>query len=104
MPAVFFLTKLREGADREKYEKWVTEYDYPTCKKHFRSVLKYTTFRVNEESRSVSPYDYIEHIDLTSVEEYKRELETPEFQELLRQWSEFVDADSALVVYSDPVE
>ena len=104
MPAVFFLTKLKKGADIQAYEKWVTEYDYPTCKKFFKSVKSYTAYEVNEDSKEVSPYDFIEHIELTSVEDYQRELEMPEFKELLRQWSEFIESETALVIYTDPIK
>lgn len=104
MATVFFLTKLKEGADQKEYEKWVKEYDYPTCKKHFKSVKFYRAYKVKEESKKDSPYDFIEHIDMTSIDDYKRDLEMPEFKELLRQWSEFIDSTAALVVYTDPIE
>jgi hypothetical protein len=100
---VFFLTKLKEGADLAAYKRWVVEYDYPTCKRYFKSVKSYVDYEVDRNESPDSPYDFIEHIDMTSVEEYKRDLETREFQELLRQWSEFIDADSAEIVYTDPI-
>ena len=103
MATVFFLTKLKDGADREAYEKWVQEYDYPTCRKHFKSITFYKAYKVNETSKPDSPYDFIEHIDMTSMEEYQREMETPEFQELLRQWGEYIDGESARVVYADSI-
>lgn len=103
MATVFFLTKLKKGVDQRKYEKWVKEYDYPTCQKLFKSIKFYTAYKVNETSKKDSPYDFIEHIDMTSIEDYQREMETPEFQELLRQWGEYCDAESALVIYTDPV-
>ena len=103
MPTVFFLTKLKDGADRTAYEQWVQEYDYPTCRKHFKSITFYQAYKVNEISESDSPYDFIEHIDMTSVEEYQREMETPEVQELLRQWGEYIDGGSARVIYADSI-
>ncbi len=103
MPTVFFLTKLKEGADLGAYEKWVEEYDYPTCKKNFKSVIFYVAYKVNKAECPDSPYDFIEHIDMTSMEEYKQEVETPEFQELLRQWAEFIDSETAQVIYTNPI-
>ena len=103
MATVFFLTKLRDGADLEAYEKWVEEYDYPTCRSKFKSITHYQTYKTSEISKSDSPYDFIEHIDMTSYEDYVREMETPEFQELLRQWAEFIDAENAHVIYMDSV-
>ena len=104
MPAVFFLTKLKEGANIKEYEKWVKEYDYPTCKKYFKSVKSYIANKVIAESKETSPYDFIEHIELTSIEDYKHELEMPEFKELLRQWSEFIESETALVIYTAPIK
>jgi len=101
--SVFFLTKLKDGADRAAYEKWVDEYDYPTCRKHFKSIRFYQAYAVNEISAADSPYDFIEHIDMTSFEEYQAEMETPEFQELLRQWGEFIDGESARVIFTDAI-
>ena len=103
MASVFFLTKLKDGADQAAYEKWVEEYDYPMCRKHFRSIRFYQAYKVNEISKEDSPYDFIEHIDMTSFEEYQREMETPEFQELLRQWGEFIDGESAQIVFADSI-
>jgi len=104
MPTVFFLTKLKEGVEQKKYEKWVKAYDYPTSRKYFRSIKFYRAYKVNEESRKDSPCDFIEHIDITSIEAYKRDLETPKFQELHRQWSEFCDRENILCIYTDPIE
>ena len=59
---------------------------------------------MNEISKKDSPYDYIEHIDMTSIEDYQKEMEEPWLKELLRQWGEFCDAESAVVVYTDPIE
>jgi len=104
MATVFFLTKLKAGADQAAYEKWVKEYDYPQAKKNSKAIKFYTAYKVNEISKKDSPYDYIEHIDMTSIEDYQKEMEEPWLKELLRQWSEFCDAESAVVVYTDPIE
>ena len=103
MASVFFLTKLKDGADLAAYERWVEEYDYPTCRGNFKSITYYQAFKTSEVSQADSPYDFIEHIDMTSYEDYQREMQTPEFQELLRQWAEFIDAESAKVIYTDPI-
>jgi len=44
MEAVFFLNRFRQGSDQDAYERWVKDVDYPTCKKHFRSIASYTAF------------------------------------------------------------
>ena len=104
MATVFFLTKLRENAIEERYESWIKEYDYPTCKKKFGSIKFYKAYKVDAKSKEILPYDFIEHIDVTSIEEYENDLQRPEFKELLRQWSEFCDKESALIIHADVIE
>ena len=95
MTTVFVLTKLRSGVDHERYEKWVREYDYPNSRK-VSSIVSYRTYRVTGALEGSSEFSYIERIDITDVEEYKKALSTPELKELLRQWSEFI-AESELL-------
>lgn len=104
MATVFFMSKFKEGADRQAYRRWVIEYDYPTCKKNFSSIVNYTTFEVDKNENPDSPWDVIEHIDLTGLEEYKRDMASPEFQELLSRWSRFMDAETALMVFAGPIQ
>ena len=104
MPTVFILTKLKKGVDQDRYEQWVKEYDYPMCKKHFKSVTFYRAYKAVGESKGNVPYDFVEHLDVTSFEEYKRDGETPEFQELIRQWGEFLESEEAILIYTEPIE
>jgi len=103
MPVVLFLTKLREGADREEYERWVREYDYVNVKKHSKTIRSYTNHRTNEVSTDNSPYDYFEVLEITDIEEYKKEMQQPWAREILTQMSDFIDTDNADIVYTDPV-
>lgn len=95
MPTAYVLSKLRPGVDSDKYEKWVREYDYPTTKK-VKSITHYRTYRVTGALEGQTEYSYIERIEITDVEEYKKHLETPECKELLRQWSEFIGESKVL--------
>ena len=97
---VFFLSKIRDGADRGQYEKWVREVDYPACKKYFKSIKSYAAFRVRDVSKD-SPYDYIEHIELTSREDYEKDMQKPEFKKIIDEWSKYME--SAIVAYADPI-
>ena len=90
MPTVFVLSKLRKGTDPKKYESWVREYDYPQSKK-IKSIVHYRTYRTIGALVGYPEYSYVEHIEINDVEEYKRDLETPVFKELARQWSEFIE-------------
>jgi hypothetical protein len=103
MPVVMFLTKLKEGADREKYEKWVREFDYASVDKYSKTIQSYTTHKVNEISRDDSPYEYYEVIRITDIEDYKKEMQEPWAQEVLKQFAEFIDMDKVRIVYTDPI-
>ena len=101
MEAVFFLNRFRQGADQGAYEKWVKDVDYPTCKKHFKSIISYTAFKVKEESKKDSPYEYIEHLDLTSKQDYEKDMQKPEAKRLMEEWSRYIE--SAIIIYTDPI-
>jgi len=103
MPVVMFLTKLKEGASKEEYEKWVREVDYVNVNKQSKTIQSYTNHKVDEVSRENSPYDYYEVLKITDIEEYKTEMQEPWAQEILMQMQEFIDIDTALIVYTDPL-
>ena len=101
MPAVFVLSKLRSGADTQKYEKWVREYDYPTSRK-VKSIVSYRAYKVTGALQGTPEYSYVEHIEITNMDEYKKDLETPAFKELLNQWSTFIG--EAKILFSDVID
>jgi len=103
MPVVMFLTKLKDGADRKGYEKWVQEVDYVNVKKYSKTIQSYTNHRANEVSRENSPYDYFEVLEITGIEEYNNEMQKPWAREILTQMREYIDTDNALIVYMDPL-
>jgi len=98
MPTVFVLSKLRTEVDPKEYENWVKQYDYPTSKK-FKSIIFYRAYKVKEslEETESPEYSYIEHIDITNLEEYKKDLSSPAGRELLKQWSSFIKEAQMLV-------
>jgi hypothetical protein len=101
MPTVFVFSKLRPGVDPKKYEKWVQEYDYPTSKK-LKSIIHYRAYKVKGALEGSSEYSYIEHIDVTDIEEYKKDLSTSVAKELLKQWSSFIG--EAKVLFTEVIE
>jgi hypothetical protein len=99
MLTVFVLSKLRSEADPEKYENWVRQYDYPNSKK-FGSIIHYRVYKVKGSLKETeSPeYSYIERIDISDLEEYKKDLlSTSIGKELLEQWSSFIKEAQMLV-------
>ena len=86
MPTVFFLARLRHGVTPEAYETWVRSFDYPTARS-IPSIRSYKTHRLQGAFRQAAvSYDYIEVVDITDLEAYRRDLaELPQAQELRRQ-------------------
>lgn len=101
MPTVFVLSKLRPEADPEKYENWVRHYDYPTSKK-LESIVHYQVYKVIGVLEGSSEYSYIEHIDITNIEEYRKDLLTPIAKGLLNQWSSFIKEGK--VIFTEIIE
>ena len=91
MPTVFFLARLREGVTPAAYEHWVRSFDYPTARA-IPSIISYKTHRLSGPFRQAGvAYDYIEVVEVTSIDDYRRELaELPQAQELRRQIVEYL--------------
>jgi hypothetical protein len=91
MPTVFFLARLKEGVDPAAYEKWVREFDSPTAKT-IPSIISYRNHRIHGPFRQADvPYQYIEVVEVTDLEAYRRDLdELPQAKELRRQIVEFL--------------
>ncbi|HEV2282194.1 MAG TPA: hypothetical protein VGX75_07365 [bacterium] len=85
MPFVFFLQRLRPGVRPEDYERWVREFDYPTART-LSSIVSYRNFRLNAPFRKTDVgYQYLEVIEITDLEAYRKDLDSPPAQELRRQ-------------------
>jgi hypothetical protein len=101
---VFFLNKLREGVKPEAYEKWVREVDYPLARS-LPAIDSYVVTRLDglvmEEGGA--PYDYLEVVEITSLEEYRAALSGgPEVEEFFEEWSSYV-AES-VAAYGEVIE
>jgi hypothetical protein len=100
---VFFLNRLRDGADPDEYEAWIRRVDYPVARAQ-GAIASYTVTRIEGtlSGEGDSPYDYLEVIDITDLEAYRALGALPEFQQLLQEWSQFV-AD-AVMIHGDVIE
>lgn len=96
---VFFLNTLREGVKPEDYEKWVREVDYPLAR-NLPTIKSYIVTRLDGllQEQGKPPYDYLEVVDVTDLDDYRASLAGgPEIEEFFRQWSSFVGASVAVV-------
>jgi hypothetical protein len=97
VPVVFFLLKLKPGVSSEDYERWVREVDYPLAK-GLGSIVDYRNHRLGGPLEAGAPApscDYLERVEVTDLEAYRRDLESPEGRELGRQWAGFVGEHAA---------
>lgn len=93
---VFFLNRLRDGIDPAAYEQWVRQTDYPIARR-FPSVERYEVTRLDATLDGGPPaYHYLEVLEITSIDEYRQTLATPEFRQLLDEWSQFVASSESI--------
>ena len=100
---VFFLNRLHEGADGDEYEAWIRRVDYPVARAQ-GAIRSYTVTRIDGTltGEGESPYDYLEVIEITDLDEYRALAQKPEFEQLLREWSEFVA--EAVMIHGEEIE
>jgi hypothetical protein len=100
---IFFLNRLHEHADPEEYEAWIRRVDYPIARAQ-DAIRSYTVTRLEGtlSGTGESPYDYLEVIEISDLEAYRALGKRPEFEQLLREWSEYVA--EAVMVHGKVVE
>jgi hypothetical protein len=95
---VFFLNTLKEGVDPQAYEEWVRQVDYPVARRQ-PAIVRYEVTRIEGRLNGdePSPCQYLEVIDVTSIDEYRASLDgNAELEALLAEWAEYV-AESTIV-------
>jgi uncharacterized protein (TIGR02118 family) len=94
---VFFLNRLHGGVATADYENWVRSTDYPVARRH-PAVRRYDVTRLEAslDGKNAPSFDYLEVLEVTSLEEYREALATPEFKQLLGEWSKYVASSEAV--------
>ena len=88
---IFFLTKLKDKSEYEKYEDWVRNTDIPAARK-LDGVISYRVIRLHGpvlEGVSAPTYDYIEIIEVEDVNTYRNAVADVD-PELLEQFTSFI--------------
>ncbi|MGY4281134.1 hypothetical protein ACVWXO_000354 [Bradyrhizobium sp. LM2.7] len=78
MPVRFLISTLKEGVDPAEYEAWVRERDYALV----RSLDNYVSYKVHRIRRPIqgaenSTWQYIERIEVKSLEQHDKDLASP---------------------------
>ena len=93
MATVFWMSRLKSGVAANDYETWVQDFDYAKARE-LPSLRSYQTYRIQApflEAESV-PFDYLEVIEVTDLEAYRRELsEHPAAQAIAQEWGDYVE-------------
>jgi hypothetical protein len=97
----FVLSRLRDDADPDAYEKWTREVDYPKSRA-LRSVKKFTVCRVRDANGPMLPAQYVEEAEITSIEEFEQETGATEFQPVVDEWESFLAEYS--IIYTEVIE
>jgi hypothetical protein len=101
MAVVFFLNKLRPGVAGRDYERWVREVDYPTARS-LDTIRSYVVARMDATlDGNPAPYDYIERVEITNIDNYRKELADPKMGDFAQQWSGFVG--ESIAVFGDEI-
>ncbi len=92
MPVRFVLVKLKPGITAEDYENFIRTVDYPVVPS-LKTILHYRTNRIRPEDKSEEfPWDYMERIEVTDIEEYRKGLDSSEgFAEFRRLQPNYVE-------------
>ena len=100
---VFFLNRLREGVDPAEYEAWIRRVDYPVARAQ-DAIRSYTVTRIEGtlDGSGEAPYDYLEVIEVTDLESYRALGSLPEFEQLLKDWSQYVA--EAVMIHGEVVD
>lgn len=93
MAAVFWMSRLKSGVAATDYETWVRDFDYDKARE-LPSIRSYGVYRMQDSflDQESLPFDYLEVIEVTDLEAYRRELsEHAAAQAIAQEWGNFVE-------------
>jgi hypothetical protein len=93
MVTVFWMSRLKSGVPAADYEAWVHDFDYARAGE-LSSIQSYRVYRIEETfiENEPPPFDYLEVIEVTELEAYRRELnEHPAALAISQEWGNYVE-------------
>ncbi len=63
--------------------------DYPLSRK-IKSIKSYRVHRINAAFQGEKKYDYIEVIEVSDLDRYRKDLDSPVGKRILSEWSNYV--------------
>ena len=100
MAFVVVLFNLKAKTDVAAYEQWAKSTDLPTVNS-LPSVNKFTVLKAQGTfSGEPSPYQYVEIIDVSDMDQLTKDVGTTVMQEISNQFQEFADNPTFIVTES----
>jgi hypothetical protein len=100
MTTVVVLFNLHPGVKAEDYERWARASDLPTVNR-LKAVRKFTVHKATALlNGNPSPYQYVELIELTSLEDFRAEVKADAIQAIAREFRQFADTPVFMVTES----
>jgi REDY-like protein HapK len=94
---VFIFYRLKPGVDQKKFEQRARDVEAPLAARS-PAILRYVLTRLEDvlEGEAPAPFDYVEALDVTTLEEYRSGVTDAEVDAFIKEWEEDV-AEYALV-------
>lgn len=101
MVTVVVLFNLKSGVDVAEYEAWARSTDLPIVNK-LGSVDSFRVLRTQGllGSEAKAPYQYVELLELTSLEALGQDISTPTMQRVAGEFGKFADNPQFIVTES----
>jgi len=105
MPVRFLISTLKPGVRPEDYEKWVRERDYELV----RALPNYVSYKVHRIRKPIAGaedagWQYIERIEVKSLEQHDRDLASPAGVALREElYGRFLDRSKNVYFASDEI-
>jgi hypothetical protein len=106
MPVRFLISTLKPGVDPADYEAWVRDRDYALV----RSLPNYVSYKVHRIRSPIqgapdSGWQYIERIEVKSIEQHDKDLASPAGVQLREElYGKFLDRSKNIYFASDEIE
>ena len=106
MPVRFLISTLKPGVDPAAYEQWVRERDYALVRTK-PNYVGYTVHRIRwpVDGAPDAGWQYIERIEVRSLEQHDRDLASPDGVALREElYGRFLDRSKNIYFATDAIE
>jgi hypothetical protein len=106
MPVRFLISTLKPGVDPAEYEQWVRERDYALVRTK-PNYISYTVHRIRHpiDTGGDAGWQYIERMEVRSLEQHDRDLASPEGVALREElYGRFLDRSKNIYFATDVIE